>query len=100
LVKKIDVPKKLFLQQASFILQTYKKKMPKYIQRISKLEESYFYEKERPNAQNREQKIKKRVLLQERMLEAFYERIEILEKNLWFEQLEPSSVFLKDIHTS
>jgi len=88
------------LQRASFILQTYKKKMPKYIQRISKLEESSFYEKERPNAQNREQKIKKRVLLQERMLEAFYERIEILEKNLWFEQLEPSSVFLKDIHTS
>ena len=88
LVKKIDVPKKLFLQRASFILQTYKEKMPKYIQRISKLEESYFYEKERPNAQNREVKIKKRVLLQERMLEAFYERIEILEKNLWFEQLK------------
>jgi serine/threonine-protein kinase HipA len=85
LVKKANVPKKLFLQKASFILQTYKKQMPKYIKRIAKLEESYFYEKERANAQKKEVKIKKKILLQEVMLKNFHERIEILEKNLWFE---------------
>ena len=87
LVKKANVPKKLFLEKASFILKTYRDKMPRYIGRISKLEESYFYKKERPNAQDRKVKIKESVLLQEVMLEAFHKRIEELDKNLWFEQL-------------
>jgi serine/threonine-protein kinase HipA len=85
LVEKANVPKKVFLERALFILKTYKEKMPKYIKRISKLEESYFYEKERANAQNREVKIKKKALLQEVMLDAFTKRIDVLEKNLWFE---------------
>ncbi len=85
LVKRANVPKKVFLERASFILKTYREKMPKYIKRISKLEESYFYKKERPNAQDRRVKIKEKVLLQEVMLEAFNERIEMLERNLWFE---------------
>jgi len=87
LVKRANVPKKLFLRKASFILKTYREKMPRYINRISKLEESYFYKKERPNAQDKKVRIKDKVLLQEVMLEAFYKRIEVLEKNLWFEQL-------------
>ncbi len=88
LVEKANVPKKLFLQKAYFILKTYKEKMPRYIKRISKLEESYFYKKERPNAQDKKVKIKDKVLLQEVMLEEFYKRIAVLEKNLWFEQLK------------
>jgi len=87
LVKRANVPKKLFLQKASFILKTYREKMPKYIKRISKLEESYFYKKERPNAQDKKVKIKDKVLLQEVMLDAFNKRIEVFDKNLWFEQL-------------
>ncbi len=87
LVKRANVSKKAFLERASFILKTYKEKMPKYIKRISKLEESYFYKKERPNAQDRRVKIKEKILLQEVMLEAFNERIEMLERNLWFEQV-------------
>ena len=87
LVKKANVPKKVFLQRASFILQTYRDNMPRYIKRISKLEESYFYEKERANAQGRKIKIKAKILLQEVLLKAFYKRIEVLEKNLWFEQV-------------
>ena len=53
LVKRANVSKKAFLERASFILKAYKEKMPKYIKRISKLEECYFYKKERPNAQDR-----------------------------------------------
>ena len=87
LLKKAKVPKKAFMQRATFILQTYKEKMPSYIQRINKLETSYFYKKGRPNAHNQKVKIKESVLLQEVMLEAFHKRIEELEKNLWFEQL-------------
>jgi serine/threonine-protein kinase HipA len=87
LVEKANVPKKVFLEKASFILKAYKEKMPKYIKRISKLEESYFYKKERPNAQDKKVKIKDKILLQEVMLDAFNRRIEELEKNLWFEQL-------------
>ena len=87
LVQKANVSKKVFLQRASFILQTYKEQMPSYIGRISKLEESYFYEKERPNAEDRKVKIKAKVLLQEVMMDTFYRRIELLEKNLWFEQV-------------
>jgi serine/threonine-protein kinase HipA len=87
LVKRANVPKKLFLEKASFILKTYKEKMPRYIRRMSKLEESNFYKKERPNAQDKKVKIKDKILLQEVMLDAFNRRIEELEKNLWFEQL-------------
>ncbi len=87
LVKRANVPKKAFLERASFILKAYREKMPKYIKRISKLEECYFYKKERPNAQDRRVKIKEKVLLQEVMLEAFHERIDMLERNLWFEQV-------------
>jgi hypothetical protein len=59
--------------------------MPRYIAKISKLEESYFYKKEIVNAEHKKIKIKKNMLLQEVMLEAFYRRIEVLKRNLWFE---------------
>jgi len=82
LVKKANVPKKLFLEKASFILKIYREKMPRYIGRISKLEKSYFYKKERPNAEDKKVKIKDKVLLQEVMLDAFDRRIEVLVSNL------------------
>jgi len=61
--------------------------MPKYIKRIDKLEESFFYVKERPNAQDRRVKIKEKLPLREVMLKAFEERVEVLEENGWFEKL-------------
>ena len=61
--------------------------MPKYIKRINSLEESFFYIKERPNAQDRKVKIKAKLALHEVMTRAFEQRIEVLEKNFWFEQL-------------
>jgi serine/threonine-protein kinase HipA len=85
LLKKANVPRKVFVKRASFILKTYQEKMPRYIAKISKLEESYFYKKERTNAEHKRIKIKKKMLLQEVMLEAFYRRIEVLKRNLWFE---------------
>ncbi len=87
LVKKAKVSKNLFMQRASRILKTYKEKMPKYIKKIDKLEESFFYIKERPNAQDRKIKIKEKQPLQKVMMMAFEERIKVLEKNLWFEKL-------------
>jgi len=87
LVKKAKVSKHLFLERASLILKIYREKMPKYIKRIDKLEESFFYIKERPNAQDRKVKIKDKLALQEVMRRAFEDRIEVLEKNFWFEQL-------------
>lgn len=73
LVEKANVPKKLFMQKASFILETYKVKMPQYIKKISKLENM---------------KIKEQLALDVVMLGAFEKRIEVLEENLWFEQLK------------
>jgi len=88
LVKKAQVSKKLFLARASIILKTYREKMPKYIKRIDKLEESFFYVKERPNAQDRRVKIKDELSLREVMMRAFEERVEVLEGNGWFEILK------------
>jgi len=88
LVEKANVPKKLFIQRASFILETYKVKMPQYIKRISKLEGMSFYPKERANAEGKKIKIKEKLDLDKVMLEAYEKRIEVLEANLWFEQLK------------
>ena len=87
LVKKAKVSKRLFLQRASVILKTYREKMPKYIKRIDRLEESFFYVKERPNAEDRRVKIKAKLSLREVMMRAFEDRVEVLEGNGWFEQL-------------
>ena len=87
LVKKAKVSQKLFLERASMILKTYREKMPKYIKRVDKLEESFFYLKERPNAQDRRVKIKDKLPLKEVMMKAFDERVEVLEENSWFEKL-------------
>ena len=75
------------MQRASVILKTYREKMPKYIKRIDRLEESFFYVKERPNAQDRRVKIKGKLSLEEVMMRAFEERVEVLEGNGWFEML-------------
>jgi len=88
LVKKAKVSKRLFLQRALVILKTYRDKMPKYIKRIDRLEESFFYVKERPNAQDRRVKIKGKLSLREVMMRAFKQRVEVLEGNGWFEQLK------------
>ena len=88
LVKKANIPRKVFLQRVSFILQTYRKKMPRYIKRISKLDNTYFYPKDRANAERKKVEIKEKLPLQEVMMEAFERRIRVLDKNLWFEQLK------------
>ena len=75
------------VKRASFILKTYKQKLPSYIEQLSSLPECSFYIKERPNAQDKKAKIKDQVSLQEIMMKAFKQRIKTLEENLWFEQL-------------
>ena len=87
LVEKANVNRQHFKALASNILQIYTKKMPSYIKKISKLEQTDFYIKEKPNAHNKKIKIRVKTTLQEAMLESFYQRCEDLKKNGWFEQL-------------
>ncbi len=87
LVKRANVPAKLFLERASLILRAYREKMPRYIEAISQLEPSYFYKKKRPNAQDKKVKIKEKYLLQEIMMKAYKKRLGELEDNLWYEQV-------------
>ncbi len=61
--------------------------MPRYIKKIEKLEQIDFYTKERPNAQEKKIKIKGFKPLDKVMLDAYHNRVDTLEKNLWLEQL-------------
>jgi len=83
LVKKANVNKNYFIEKANFIIQTYINTMPKYIKKISKLENTDFYKKEKPNAQNKKIKIKEKTTLEDIMLNAYNTRIETLKKNGW-----------------
>jgi len=87
IVKKAKITPSSFKEKASKILQIYIKKMPIYINRISKLENIDFYIKERPNAHNKKQKIKTKTTLQEVMLKNYKQRCETLEENGWYEKL-------------
>ena len=84
LVKRAKVNTADFRQKAAFILQTYKDKMPEYIKKISRLENTEFYIKEKPNAQGKKIKIKEKTTLEIIMMETFYKRVKTLEKNAWF----------------
>ena len=88
LVDKAKVNKNEFKKRASFILKTFIEKMPSYIKKISKLENSSFYIKEKPNAQGKKIKIKEKTTLEDVMLKSFYIRCETLKKNGWFEKLK------------
>jgi len=87
LVAKANVSPKEFTKRAKAILEAYLDKMPLYIKKIKKLDQIDFYIKERPNAQEREVKIKGCTPLNEVMLNAYHDRVDTLEKNLWIEQL-------------
>jgi len=87
LVKRADVPRVDFKQKAKIILETYMKQMPKYIKKISNLENINFYIKEKPNAQGKKIKIKEKTTLDVIMMDAYKKRIEVLNKNGWFEKL-------------
>ncbi len=87
LVKKANVSSKEFIKRAKAILEAYLDRMPRYIKKIAKLDQIDFYTKERPNAQDRKIKIKGCKPLDEVMLDAYYNRVDTLEKNLWLEQL-------------
>ena len=88
LVKRAKVNVIDFKQKAKFILEIYIKQMPKYIKKISKLENINFYIKEKPNAQGKKIKIKEKTTLDVVMMEAYQMRCEILRKNGWFEKLK------------
>jgi len=87
LVKRAKVNRTDFKQKAKIILETYIKQMPKYIKKISKLDNIDFYIKETPNAQGRKIKIKEKTTLDVVMMDAYRERCEILRENGWFEKL-------------
>lgn len=86
LVAKANVSTKEFRKRAKIILETYLDKMPTYIKKIEKLDQIDFHIKERPNAQEKQIKIKGCRPLSAVMLDAFHDRVDILEKNLWLEQ--------------
>lgn len=83
---KID--KNEFKSVTSKILKTYIEKMPSYIKKISKLENTDFYIKEKANAQNKKIKIKGKSTLEEVMQRNFELRCETLKQNGWFDKLE------------
>ncbi len=93
LVKRAKVNRNDFKQKATFILQTYIKKMPKYIKRIATLENTNFFIKDKANAQNKKIKIRGKTTLEAVMLDAFHKRLKTLEKNGWFEKLNYESTF-------
>ncbi len=68
-------------------LRAYREKMPRYIEAISQLEPSYFYKKERPNAQDKKVKIREKLLLLEVMMKGYEKRLGELEDNYWFDSL-------------
>ncbi len=84
LVKRAKVKRADFKERASFILQTYRDKMPEYIKKISLLESRDFYIKEKPNAQSKKIKIKEKTTLEDIMMNTFHKRVETLKKNGWF----------------
>ncbi|MBL0721475.1 MAG: HipA domain-containing protein [Sulfurovum sp.] len=87
LVKRAKVDRDDFRKKATIILETYLKQMPKYIQKVSKLENIDFFTKEKPNAQGKKIKIKEKTTLDTIMMDAFHKRVEMLNKNAWFEKL-------------
>lgn len=87
LVKRAKVNRNDFKQKAKIILENYVKQMPKYIKRISKLENTDFFVKEKPNVQGKKIKIKKKTTLEIVMMNAYQKRVEVLNKNGWFEKL-------------
>jgi len=88
LIKKAKVNRNDFKQKAKIILEAYIKTMPKYIKKISKLENTDFFIKEKPNAQGEKIRIKEKTTLEAIMTNAFHKRVEMLNKNGWFEKLE------------
>jgi serine/threonine-protein kinase HipA len=88
LVKKANISKDNFLQQARFILKTYKEMMPKYIKKVEQIEDCDFYSKNRANLEGKKVKIHPKISLGKRMQHSFEDRVKSLEQNGWFEQLK------------
>lgn len=84
LVAKAKVDKKDFKESASKILKIYVEKMPSYIKKISKLENTDLFIKEKANAQDRKIKIKAKTTLDEVMMKHYQNRCETLKQNGWF----------------
>ena len=87
LVTKAKVDKNDFKNSAAKILKTYVEKMPSYIKKVSKLENTKFFIKEKPNAHDKKVKIKSQSTLDEVMMKHFNDRYETLKANGWFEKL-------------
>ncbi len=85
LVNKANVNKNDFTKKASFILKAYREKMPLYIEKISMLENTDFYIKEKLNAEGKKVKIKQKTTLKDIMMKNYHDRINRLEQNGWFE---------------
>lgn len=87
LTSKAKVDKNDFKVSATKILKAYVQKMPTYIKKISKLENTKFFIKEKPNAQDKKVKIKSQTTLALVMMKHYENRCETLKQNGWFEKL-------------
>ena len=87
LVSKAKVDKNAFKESAAKILKAYVQKMPSYIKKIAKLENTEFFIKEKPNAQDKKIKVKSQTTLDVVMMRHFESRCETLQTNGWFEKL-------------
>jgi serine/threonine-protein kinase HipA len=88
LAEKAKVDKNDFKEAAANILKIYVEKMPSYIKKIATLKHIDFFIKEKPNAQDKKNKIKAKSTLDEVMMKHFHDRCEMLRQNGWFDRLE------------
>ena len=88
LASKLGISRQDFKELARNITMKYLEKMPKYIDRISYLENTEFYLKSKPNESGKDQKFIGETTLKDVIYKNYSKRIQTLEKNEWFTQLD------------